>query len=240
MRGAPTRTRVNYETRRLLLKLFYRSARDGRDALAMQALAPLAEPYVAWTGMALRPSALASVLNDIVVHERRTIVELGGGISTLFIARMLREREGRLITVEHDAEWADTLRRLLREEGSDASVGVVTAELAPTDLSWSGEHWYSEAALAELEIGDGIDLLIVDGPAVEDPGDEDRRHARYPALPYFADSLSPDCAVVLDDIQRLGEQEIVSRWEKEFALSFDRRFVEGGIAIAHRGAAYLV
>lgn len=48
---------------------------------------------------------------------------------------------------------------------------------------------------------------------------------RFPALPYLYDSLQPGTTVILDDIDRRGEQQIVKRWEGELGLSFERRFL---------------
>ena len=54
---------------------------------------------------------------------------------------------------------------------------------------------------------ESIDFLFVDGPpkAVGE-------HARAPALAEFASRLAPGSLVLLDDMQRDDEQEIVARW----------------------------
>ncbi|MGH9270032.1 MAG: class I SAM-dependent methyltransferase, partial [Ilumatobacteraceae bacterium] len=56
-------------------------------------------------------------------------------------------------------------------------------------------------------------------------------HARYPALPALRDRLLPGATVVLDDIERSGEQEVLRRWEDEFGLSFCRH-TDAGVAMA--------
>ena len=63
-----------------------------------------------------------------------------------------------------------------------------------------------------------IDALIVDGP----PGGTDRRLSRYPALPFFIEVLSPSALIILDDLERPGEREVLNRWESEFELRFER------------------
>jgi hypothetical protein len=63
----------------------------------------------------------------------------------------------------------------------------------------------------------------------------DRRNARYPALPFFRPRMADRCTVLLDDISRRGEQEVVDRWEQELEIKFERCFIDGSTAIAQRG-----
>ena len=218
-------------------RLFLAGPRARSDLLSLQALEPLATRYVPWNAMSMTPTAVTTLVNDIVVNERRTIVECGAGISTAFIARLLRQRgEGRLITIDHDPEWAAVIDRALQEERLSEWVHIVTAPLAPTELSWDGEPWYSEEVLARLDVQDGIDLLVVDGPPAYA---KELRHARYPALPFFSDSLAPNCTLILDDVGRRGELDVVARWEQEVGIGFERRLVAGNLAIGHRGPCFV-
>jgi predicted O-methyltransferase YrrM len=150
-----------------------------------------------------------AVLNEIVFGERETIVELGSGISTVVIARLLAERGGTLASVEHDPSWATTARSQLRREGLESVVELSVAPLEPHPETWDGAPWYSFDAIASLP--DGVDLLFVDGP----PGyGEGMAHSRYPALPALADRLAPHALVILDDANREPEREIVERWQQ--------------------------
>ena len=58
------------------------------DLLAMQHLNPLLQGYVPWTSSAMRPAAFVNIINDITVNDRRVVLELGGGVSTLLIAKL--------------------------------------------------------------------------------------------------------------------------------------------------------
>ena len=58
----------------------------------MQILAPLTTAYQPWSIFAIRPSGLVKVLNEIVINRRRCIVECGGGISTVYIAKLLQQQ----------------------------------------------------------------------------------------------------------------------------------------------------
>ena len=55
----------------------------------------------------MRPAGLVMVCNDIVLGDRRRVVELGSGLSTVLLARLLAQRPPvggfTLVAVEHDA-----------------------------------------------------------------------------------------------------------------------------------------
>jgi len=188
----------------------------------MQALTPLASRYLPWTHFALRPSGVVAVLNDIAVNRRQHVVECGGGVSTFFVGRLLRDREGHLFTVEEDEDWADLLRHELEKEQLTDRVTVIHAPIREVQLRTGTFPWYSDAVVERLVGRREIDLLVVDGPVAEH-----EPHIRYPALPYFYESLHERATVIVDDIDRLGEQQIVKRWEDELGLSFERRFLNG-------------
>jgi predicted O-methyltransferase YrrM len=200
----------------------------------MQSLAALPGGYVPWSVMSMRPSAVALILNDVLVHGRRHIVECGAGVSTIYVARLLREREGRLVTLEHDAAWAALTRELLAAEGLDEKVTILDAPLEPSRHSPTGSPWYAAETVARAAERP-IELLVVDGP----PGHGDAT-ARYPALPAFFEHLAPDATVMLDDIRRPGELRIAQEWEERFGLRFVNRFVDGGVAMGRRDAGFLI
>jgi hypothetical protein len=213
------------------------TARGFSDEAAMYALAALPGPYLPWSAGAMRPAGLVTVCNDIIVNGRRRIVELGSGVSTVLLARLLTQRpppDGFLMAaVEHDALWAGWVGEQLDREGTRSNVTIVQAPLMPHPRAEPGLRWYDEAALTdglrEALRGDPIDLLLVDGPPAYAAG---HGLARYPALPVLADRLAPGGTVVLDDVERPGEQEILRRWEAETGLGFERRAERGGVAVA--------
>ncbi len=186
----------------------------------------------------MRPAGLVMVLNDIVLNGRRRVVELGTGISTVLLARLLCQRPPlggfRIAAVEHDVRWVQWVTEQLDREGMGSDVVVVHAPLAPHPRAEPGLGWYDDAALtAGLRTalrGDPIDLLLVDGPPAYSAG---HGLARYPALPVLRSWLAPDATVVLDDAERPGEQEVLRRWERETGFDFDRRAADrAGVAVA--------
>jgi Methyltransferase domain len=209
------------------------SRRGGRrfdQEVALFALGALTGPYLPWGSGSMKPAGLVAVCNDVVLNERRSIVELGSGVSTVMLARLLHRSAGagrrRLVAVEHDATWRRWVAGQLHEEGVDHDVVVLAAPLRPMRAADAAPGWYDEAVLDQT-IG-AIDLLVVDGPPAFGAG---LGLARHPALPKFRDRLAPGATVVLDDVERPGEQEVLRRWEDEFGLAF-RRDEHAGVAIA--------
>jgi len=211
--------------RRLLFNYVLGARRGLYDAAAIGRLAPLASPYVPWSDVAMRPAAVVTVLDEIAMFGRTRIVECGGGLSTIYIARLLRERGGRLTTIEQDPEWVELLREQLSHEALDDVVEIVHAPLEDADEPGAAP-WYARAALDRVG-ADGIDLLLVDGPIAG----SDHPQIRYAALPYFLERLDPGALIVLDDILRRGEREIVRRWRVEHGVAMEIRPLDGAIAV---------
>ncbi|MGI8536744.1 MAG: class I SAM-dependent methyltransferase [Mycobacteriales bacterium] len=207
------------------------------DAQAQGVLAPLATAYVPWSPASLRPSAVVSVLNEVTVRRRKLIVELGAGISTLFLGRLLRSSGGQLISVEHDEQWLDVMASLLAAEGLADVVTLLHAPLRDYDSPWGTVSWYEPATVTSMLSPSTVDLLLVDGPVA---GKRAHAHSRYPALPVLRPFLTEDASIVLDDISRPGEEQVCARWERDFGLAFTRHPVRGNLAIAQRGRLWTI
>ena len=203
---------------------------DDADRDALEILRPLLDAggYLPWSEWALRPAALAAVCNEIVVADRREVVELGSGVSTVVLGRLLAQQGGRLTSVEHDPDWAGVVRRLLESDGLTEAARLIEGPLEPHSLALDRARWYPESALAQLPAE--IDLLLVDGP----PGNEEGiERSRHPALPVLGERLGPGAMVVLDDAERPGEQGILENWGTGHA-DWDFTIRDGGIAIGVR------
>jgi predicted O-methyltransferase YrrM len=157
------------------------------------------------------------------------VAELGSGISSVVIGRLLRERGGTLTTLEHDPAWAALVRSQVDREGLGDVVEVIASSLEPHPSSWAGAPWYSRDSVARLP--EEIDLLLVDGP----PGyGEGMSHSRYPAMDALADRVGDGGLVALDDADRTPEREIVDRWTREhpgWTFGID---AEAGLALGKR------
>jgi ribosomal protein S18 acetylase RimI-like enzyme len=190
-------------------------------------LAAVAGPPLAWSPAAMEPAGITAIGREIIAGDRRRIVELGSGISTVLLSRLLHRTRAsvdwRLAAVEHDAGWVRRVREELEREGIGSGVTVVHAPLVPHPLALDDLPWYDGAAVgAGLDGalgGESIDLLVVDGPPAYAPG---AGLTRYPALPVLRTRMAPDATIVLDDVDRPGEQDVLRRWESETGIAFER------------------
>ena len=218
---------------------------ENKDILAMHYLKPIFDDYLPWNAYAIRPSGLVKIINEITINNRTSILECGGGISTIYIAKILQKCGGHLYTIEHDADWVEFLKKLLAQHDLTPYVSIVTAPLEDCPFSVErggraiafadGSLWYSLDTLKDALNNVEIDLLIVDGPPAYT---KKTMYARYPAVPFFKQYFASDYAVILDDIGRSGEKTIVDRWQNELGIDFRRYPIQGGIAIAYSQAKF--
>lgn len=170
---------------------------------------PIRAPLPPSTSWSAAPDLLALIAATVAEHGPTCVVECGSGTSSLVGGYALeRNGGGRLISLDHDAEFAaQTAAHVERHRLGDV-VKVRVAPLTEADVAGGRAAWYAPEAWADL---DGIDLLVVDGP----PANDDAT-ARWPALPLLYDRLAPGAIVVVDDAGRPGEREIVRRWREAF------------------------
>ena len=213
-----------------------------RDGLAMQRIQPLIAEgsYIPWSDSALSATAISTVLNDIVVNSRSTIVECGGGVSTIYVGSLLRQIDridAHLYTIEHDEEWIEILEEMIKDHRIDEWVTVVHAPLSHTPISWSGERWYDTSVLESMLRDIRIDLLLVDGPPAHE---EEIKYARYPAVPFFEETLADSYSIIIDDINRSSEYNITRKWEEILEVNFEDRIMSGDISVAISGESHNV
>ncbi|WP_306215371.1 O-methyltransferase [Actinoplanes sp. RD1] len=153
---------------------------------------------------ALNPSDLLDLLHLVRLRRPGLVLELGSGTSTVWLAYALEQAGGRLVSLDHDPEYAARTREMLDAHGLAAVAEVRTAPLADLTADGRTYPWYDIEQLADLH---DIDLVLIDGPPAATGPD-----ARYPAMHALESRLAPVATVVLDDANRTDEQEAVRRW----------------------------
>ena len=178
------------------------------DTLARQL--PVGGRLPAVTSYSMEPSSMVQVIEKIAELRPKCVVELGGGSSTLWIAKALEEiGEGTLVSVEHLPQYFESTRRLIEVNGLAQRVDMRLAPLEPlSQEQWAGHGWYSMAALEDLPAP--IDILLVDGPP-ESTGPD----ARKPAFPLIREKLNDVAFLLVDDATRKSEREMVESWRKD-------------------------
>lgn len=157
------------------------------------------------------PELLLRAAQELTRSKPRTVLELGAGVSTLILARIIRNQKlpCRLVSVDHDADYLATIAEEVEREGLDEIVTLLHAPLEPIGLDGFDGLWYRRETI--FKEANEVGLLIVDGPP--------KRHGaniRYPALPVLAERLTPGALVLLDDARRRPEREALRRWSRQF------------------------
>jgi len=161
-------------------------------------------PMRAWAGF---PDFLSYLYRLVRAAEPPLVVECGSGVSTVVIATALAQiGRGSLVSLEHDEWYASRTRSWLVARHLDNHAEVLVAPLGYSDVA-PHNPWYQHAWVEDDPRE--IDLLVVDGP----PGSTADR-ARYPAVPLLSARFSCDCVIVLDDVNRDDEREVLEVWEE--------------------------
>lgn len=168
-------------------------------------------PLPAMRLWAASPDFLVIVLRLIRQHHPQTIVELGSGVSSLIAGYALELNDtGQLISLDHEADFAQITRDNLKAHALDQWVSVHHAPLTPLNLNDNSYQWYDTSALENLP---AIDLLIVDGPPVTlGTG------ARFPALPLLYPKLNPGAFILIDDAKREADYANIAAWLQTYPL----------------------
>lgn len=172
----------------------------------LQRLVPLDQPMPRPGAWAASEDLLLWLVGHVLAEQPRLIVDLGSGQSSVWMAAALREAgvPGRVVAIDHDPDYAEATRALGRVHGVSRWLEVRVAPLVDVTVIDRECRWYDPVSFTDLH---GIDLLSVDGP----PG-KGAVQARWPALPLLQERLSPRAVVVMDDMIRADEREIVAQW----------------------------
>lgn len=181
--------------------------RDTAALLTLHDMLPVSAEHVPLTSYSALPdTALLLVQQVRELPPGSTVVEVGCGATTLWLALAAQHRGGdiRIVSLEGSAEYAEVTRRALERNGVAEHVDIRVAALVPIETKLGSQQWYDPAEWSDL---DGIDLLFIDGPA-----GGTGPMARYPVVEQFAERLARGARIVVDDVHRADEQEMVKAW----------------------------
>lgn len=182
------------------------------DNLALGLLNPILKNfgYIPFTGSALRPSSIVTILNDIIINERRNIIEFGSGISTLVIAKIIEQEELDInfYSVEEDQVWMNLIKAKLEKHQISNNVKQIYSPIVPAnDSSWHDTSF--------IETIDEIDCIVVDGPKAFS---KETSNIRTHALDAIKNKLSNSYSIFLDDCHRANESKILNDWSDQLGL----------------------
>lgn len=193
-------------------RLRHHVIRDTSALLTLHDLYPAPGEHVPLTSWSAYP-ATALMLTEHVreLSADSTVLELGSGATTVWMALASRRRGGdvRIVSLEASADFAEVTRTAVRRNGVDDLVDLRVAGLDAVTTKHGEQQWYEAPSWSDLT---GIGLLFIDGP----PGGTGPQ-ARYPAVELLADRLAAGAIVVIDDADRDDEKAMLADW-----LALDR------------------
>lgn len=177
---------------------------EDKDLGALALLAEhLPDKYFPWTQNAIKPYSLLAVVNDIVVNQRKTVVEFGMGISTIVLSSIIKENDldTKLISFEHDTQWIEIVKSYSPHIES-ASFHLPVQDKAP--------YCYDIDMAKEILSGETIDSALVDGPPAYN---WKRRRSRRGVIEIIKPFLNKErFCVFLDDVNRPSEYKSIRQW----------------------------
>ncbi|WP_265587843.1 class I SAM-dependent methyltransferase [Sphingomicrobium arenosum] len=141
------------------------------------------------------------IVDHILEHRPKRVVEFGCGASSLVIAAALKKAGcPPHISFDQHLEFVEKTMSWLEDHGLEADIRH--APLKPIDSDWPG-LFYDTGPLE-----DGVDMMIIDGPPWTI-----HPMTRGGAERLFG-KLAPGATVFLDDAARPGERLVARRWKK--------------------------
>lgn len=181
-------------------------------------LMPLSGSFLPKTGSSVSNATLIHCLNDIIINDRRSIIEFGSGISTYYFAKLMQKQNLRnsFISIENDPDWIIVLKQQLEKEELADFVTIHHIPLVPLDhsalkINNAPTEWYDTRILFETVTDKKFDFIFVDAPI-----DIYKKYNRYPALPFLYENklLKQEFTVILDDCDRETEKKEIEEWSK--------------------------
>jgi len=168
----------------------------------------------------------AKIIAEIILEKKpQVIVELGSGVSTVIGAYCLKlNGTGKIHSFDHLKDFGDKTLGMIKERGLEHFADVKVSLIDLIKVNNEERPWYSVDSFEQIN---SIDMLVVDGPT-----GKLAPLSRFPALPVLFKKLNPGATIVLDDVKRTDEKQIVELWRKEFPnLSYEFVDTERGMGV---------
>lgn len=170
----------------------------------------LAELQAGWGNESF--AARTDYLEEVAARGSETrghVLECGSGLTSVLLGLTAGRRGFETWSLEHYPEWRERVAGALRR-GRVGGVRICDAPLK----SYGGFDWYDPPA---AELPAEFALVICDGPPGMTKG------GRYGLLPVMRERLPAGAVVLLDDAEREGEADVLSRWAGETRLTSEMR-----------------
>jgi hypothetical protein len=212
--------------------------RSNDDAYALQIIYKLFPDYayLPFTPFSLNPYTIVHILNDILLNDRKQIVEFGSGLSTIIIAQFIKTNnlETKILSIDNNKDWQAIISKEIEKYDCERSLALIHAELDENEdkefLIQNNKIWYKNSIVkSALDKIENIDLVIVDGPSTRTSP-----YARYPSYLSIKNKLASSYCIFLDDIARKAEREIIENWNETINGNLHFEKVYATITVGHK------
>jgi len=180
------------------------------------------KPLPSFRGWSISPDFANIIIQKILELKPGNILECGSGVSSLIISYLIHDKTwGNLISFEHDKEFADRTKELLKSHEVSGKSTIYSMDLINYSIENEDWKWYD---ISVLDPDMKFDFIIIDGPpAYIHP------KSRYPSLFLLEKHLNKGGIILLDDCLREDDNNIVKQWMNKFTnYSVDRFNTEKG------------
>ena len=186
----------------------------------LYSIVPNLGPLAPTRGWAASPDFLLKIAEIILNDKPNFMVELGSGVSSLVINACVKVNGvGGAISIDHDKDYLMKTSSFLQSSQKQFHISFEHCPLRKLDIGNEEWQWYD---IPSSSITRKIDLLIVDGPPRKIG-----KNSRFPAIPKLHMYFSDTTKILLDDYNRMDEQEVVSLWVQDLMnLGFQVNLLE--------------
>jgi predicted O-methyltransferase YrrM len=185
---------------------------------------PVLKPLRGW---AISPDAMARILAELQERDSPTVVEFGGGQSTIIMASVLKRMGGTLWSVDHDAEYAAGIEKQVIACGLSDVVRFIHAPLCAVVEGQEAFRSYDLSKIPDL----APDVALIDGPPYMNG-----ELTRFTPLHWAVKRLAKGGVAFLDDAARGAEKRcvalVLSRCPGSTISDFQAE--KGLVALRHR------
>lgn len=146
-------------------------------------------------GSAANYSLLYLVLRIFRELQPKSVLDIGAGQTSILWSRLFGAGQAdRILTIEHDPEWAAHIGARIGHE----------ILVSPLEMRREGERTVSTYDWAAIRARGPFDVILCDGP----PGTA--QWSRYGVISLVDETLPADFVIVMDDAERDGETQTVN------------------------------
>jgi predicted O-methyltransferase YrrM len=205
------------------------------DAVHPAAQTPLvaSDLRLPMSGHAASATTIAAIVSEVLTSPGRRLLEFGPGLSTIAVghAANFAGLDVDVVAVEQGEDWAMAVTEAF-PESTHAKLSIVVAPLVPFDSSetpFTVQRWYDRELLTGFT--GQFDVLVVDGPTAFKP---EWAFDRWPALNFSLPLLASGASIILDDVNRGGEDAIGRQWFEQLGPKWRASHVDRSLLLQSR------